>query len=483
MRGGITRPRAGMAAALACLGVVAGVAASNRAPAASAATQPPRVAIQGGKAPGPARYDRVWVRKYGPSDPSCVMVMAPGSPAGQGGFNLIARELANRVSGLGVWTLDRRPNAFEDVSAFQRGTPDQALGYYLGGQSFEGGRFQPVSGAQAPFVRGWGASVTLRDLHRVVEDARDGGRRCVVLAGHSFGALIAPAYASWDFNGRAGFRDLDGLVVIDGGLLGAFKNLLPQDGFPPFGSVAQARKRLDQLQRQTPFGSDASVPAGIPQWLIGVSTELSCKYARADPNGRSALQAAGLGDVFLSHPPSFDVTNAAFAGLYFQQNYGPVGARVGSLARSGSPRAWTDGPRAGIGRLCGTFTTEPGNGLEWYFPIRLEIDLAQGMQQMKPTAITRFLGLRPFHTGQINVPFYAIETRISDGNVLKAAHRLIDRSRIHDYRLVRAEHMKHYDPLISVPKHNRFLKTVVPFLRKIERRNQRPVYSDSARIP
>lgn len=454
-------------AAIGCAATIVILAAGSGVAGASTGAQPPRVSIQGSNAPGPARYDQVWVRKYGPRDPQCVMVMVPGSPAGQGGFSLIAREAAARVPGLGVWTLDRRPNAFEDVSAFARGTPGQALGYYLGGESFEGKRFQPVNASQTPFARKWGASVTLRDLHRVIEQARDGGRRCVVLAGHSFGALIAPAYASWDFGGRAGFRDLDGLVLIDGGLMGAFGNLLPHDGFPPFENVGQARRRLDALQRQSPFGSEASVPVGIPEWILGVAPEITCRYALADPNGTSVLQQLGLGDVFLTHPPSFAVTNAAFAGVFFQQNFGPVGARVGSLARSGSPRPWTDGPRAGIARLCGTFTTEPGNGMEWYFPIRLEIDLAQGMQSMKPTAITRFLGLRPFHTSQINVPFYAIETRLSDGDVMKAAHRLIDRSRIHDYRLVDAEKMKHYDPLISRPRHNRFLKTVAPFLRRI----------------
>ena len=38
-----------------------------------------------------------------------------------------------------------------------------------------------------------------------------------MLGGHSLGGSIATAYATWDFGGRAGGDDLDGLVLIDGG--------------------------------------------------------------------------------------------------------------------------------------------------------------------------------------------------------------------------------------------------------------------------
>jgi hypothetical protein len=31
--------------------------------------------------------------------------------------------------------------------------------------------------------------------------------------------------------------------------------------------------------------------------------------------------------------------------------------------------------------------------------------------------------------------------------------------------------MKHYDPLMSLPRHNRFLHTVVPFLRGVVRKH------------
>ena len=40
-----------------------------------------------------------------------------------------------------------------------------------------------------------------------------------------------------------------------------------------------------------------------------------------------------------------------------------------------------------------------------------------------------------------------------------------DRQTPEGFYLVSAPQMKHYDPLISVPSHNRFLKSVVPFLR------------------
>lgn len=445
------------------------VAGPRNAPA-TATGEPvdaPRTPIAGVQAPGPDRYDRVWVRRYGPKRPSCVLVLVPGSPAGQGGFAWVAQQIASRVDGLAVWALDRRSNAFEDVSAFERGTADQALGFYFGDQPFEGARFAPIEDSEAGYVRRWGARTALRDLHRVIRKASRGGRRCVILGGHSFGPLQVQAYAAWDFGGRAGFRDLDALVLIDGGLFNAFRRLLVQSGFPPFGNVAQARDRIEALKTQSPFGSDESVP-GVPEWMIGVVPELICKYALADPEAPSALQQQGLAELALAEPPDFPVTNEALAGL-FSDGLGPQGARIGYLAASGDPRPWVDGPRSSVARFCATFTQEPGNGMEWYFPIRLEIDVAQGLQPLRPSATTRFLGLRPFHLSEIDLPLYVIQTRLSDGGVLRGARRMIRKSRIRHHKLVDASQMKHYDPLMSVPSRNRFLKSVIPFLRNAMR--------------
>ncbi|WP_028476957.1 hypothetical protein [Nocardia sp. CNY236] len=44
----------------------------------------------------------------------------------------------------------------------------------------------------------------------------------MILGGHSVGAAAAIHYAAWDFDGVAGYRSIDGLAIIDGGVLEAF---------------------------------------------------------------------------------------------------------------------------------------------------------------------------------------------------------------------------------------------------------------------
>jgi hypothetical protein len=79
------------------------------------------------------------------------------------------------------------------------------------------------------------------------------------------------------------------------------------------------------------------------------------------------------------------------------------------------------------------------------------------------------LGLRLFNTRRIDLPIYAIETDLSGGEVLQGARRLIRRARTtrRESKLVDADPLfSHLDPLTAAPGRNRFLKTVLPFLRK-----------------
>ena len=103
--------------------------------------------------------------------------------------------------------------------------------------------------------------------------------------------------------------------------------------------------------------------------------------------------------------------------------------------------------------------------MEWYFPKRLRLDV-DGVSDLRPSAITRLLGLRPFHTAQVDIPLYAIQTDLTKGRVLPGARRFVARSRVPRSTLVDwSRQSSHLDPLVAAPARNRFLATVVPFLR------------------
>jgi pimeloyl-ACP methyl ester carboxylesterase len=195
----------------------------------------------------------VLVERFGPASARTVLVLVPGGTSGAGVFALIAPELVRRVRGLQVWAVDRREQAFEDTSAIAGGDPDQALAYYLRGQPVGGRIFSPPPVSKVRFMAKWGLGLLLGDLHQVVRKARAGGRR-VILGGHSLGASVAEAYASWDFAGRAGYRDLTGLVLIDGGLPVAPTSLTPVQARATLALIRTEGPRLDILGQQRPSG-------------------------------------------------------------------------------------------------------------------------------------------------------------------------------------------------------------------------------------
>ena len=122
-----------------------------------------------------------------------------------------------------IWTIERRENLLEDHSFADQAKARQISGdamfdYYLGYLTDASitTHYQPVPDADVPFARGWGMRVAVMDIKKVVKQATklDGK---VVLGGHSLGGSITTAYATWDFNGKPGAKDLSGLVFVDGG--------------------------------------------------------------------------------------------------------------------------------------------------------------------------------------------------------------------------------------------------------------------------
>jgi hypothetical protein len=401
--------------------------------------------------PGPAKYDRVFVKQLGPSGARNVLVLVPGTNGGAGGIVPVAREIVQRVPGLQVWIPDRREQAFEDTSVFSTGDPQRAQDYYLGFQ------YTRVVGDDAKFVADWGLGLQLADLRSVIRRARAGGRH-VLLGGHSAGASTAVAYAAWDFGGRAGHRDLDGLVLIDGGLLGSFAS----------ADLARAKSELADIRSGKVFLDILGF--GIPE-INGIFTEVGALWASQRPDEPSVLQQYPLLPDFVK--PPVRATNEALFGYAFDESSSPellsiIHIRAGRLADSGDPRGWLDGELTPIQRHARAWAAESPNATEWYYPRRLLLDI-DAASPLRQTPAARYLGLRLKHARTIDTPLYAYSTDLTKGAVARGARRLARLSRTGRPTVVDDRGASHIDPLSAAPRTNRFLKTVVPFLRRVVR--------------
>ena len=150
-------------------------------PAAAAETV---TTIAGAPGPGPSKYDKVFVTKFGPQSAKRVLLLMPGYYGGAGDFTLDAREIVKRVPGLQVWAFDRRSQALEDTSRFAdalagRITVQQAFDYYLGWLANPAiqPHYQPLDPAKFAFAKQWGLSLAMQDVRRVVLSARRQGKR------------------------------------------------------------------------------------------------------------------------------------------------------------------------------------------------------------------------------------------------------------------------------------------------------------------
>jgi pimeloyl-ACP methyl ester carboxylesterase len=412
--------------------------------------------------PGPPRFDHVYVHEMGPKDADRVLVLMPGTQGGAGDFTLLADELTKRIDGLAVWAIDRRSQVLEDTSMFERAldgraTLQEMFDYYLGWVTNGGtpaDHYEFVDTSALGFAREWGMKTALDDARKVVLAAGKGGRQ-VILGGHSLGASLTAAYAAWDFNGKPGYRDVDGLVLIDGGLLGSFNSF----------DLAEAQQAMADLQSSNPFldlfGNGVVESSGLFAETGAIFGSLA-PTASAEPLQTYPL----LPD---ANKPPVPVTNRALLGFNFDRDTSPLGAdqhiNGGGLAQSGDPRDWVDGGITPIERLTATFGAEP-NAIEWFYPRRLNLD-ANGADQMKMNDVARYLGLRLQHTDEIDVPIYAFQTDLTDGAVLEGAKALVKRARTpkRQAMLVNgAPQASHLDPLTAEPSKNEFLKTVTAFL-------------------
>jgi hypothetical protein len=441
--------------------VIGALAALSLAIAAAPAHAVELTTLDGYDARGPARYDKVGVVKVGPAKARHVLVLEPGTSAGAGYFIPLARDLVRRLPGWQVWAVERRENRFEDRSVLDRvragdAPADTLFPYYLGwlGGSGPAEHFTPPADDVTAPARAWGMEVAVEDLRRVVRAAKRGGRS-VVLGGHSLGATIATAYATWDFRGRPGARDLDGLVFIDGGSARAAVD------------AEQARTQLDALATGSPFND--LVGLGVP-WAAGVFGAVGSTLALTAPGDPSPFQGWPLAPAALK--PPVPATNAGQFGFAIDTETGPadlalVQAHLGDLTSAGT---WRDGEKATVRRVATAISgIEGADGFAWYHPRRLSLD-AGAVGGGVANAAQKVLGVRATRGRAARVPIYAFETSLGKGRVLAAARALARRAGVpaRQRTLIDASATNaHCDPIFDNPRTNDFLRTVVPFLKRL----------------
>lgn len=414
-------------------------------------------------APGsPVRYDKVQIRRYGNPAASRVLVLVPGTFGGAADFDVVGPYLAAHVPNLQVWAEMRREGALEDNSMLLRGlagtaTPKQVLDYYIGwiNNPKISPHYQPLTNSATAYAQQWGLATAMNDLHAVITRARDGGRRSVILGGHSLGGMEAAVYPAWDFDGRAGYRDLAGIMCIDG--------CASAPAAPVSLSAAQAS--VKELATKGPWLDLLGI--GLP-WVAGAFGEVSALAAYKQPDALSVLQGFKLLPSYFK--PSVPATNEAGLGYGFDAATSPkflslMHIHSGHVAATGDPRGWVNAGPTPIQNLARAFSKEPLSALDWYYPARLTID-AGAARSLVQTPATRWLGLRISHLAEVNVPLYAFQTSLGGtGNaVAKGAHSYQSRSKTPSVEVESHLELGHLDPLLAAPTSNPFLQTVVPWL-------------------
>ncbi|MCD9878726.1 alpha/beta fold hydrolase [Streptomyces guryensis] len=435
-------------------GILGGLAlGTSPGPSAVAAVpgREPYVPLAVGPGGGPAGSDRVHVLKVGPDAAQTVLVLVPGMFGAANDFRLLARDLVAALPGVQIWAFDRREENLADRTGFATADP---AAYYLDGH------YRSLDPADAGFAARWGLARTVTDLRTVVRAAAGGGRRRVVLGGHSWGATTAMAYAAWDFDGSPGHRGLSALVLVDGGVRGAFEGT----GEPVHNSPEEVHERLAAIDGGAVFDLTLSgVGLGSRAESTQIWYQLAGWYAHRDPEGRSVLQPR-MPDAL--RPPQ-PVTNAGLLGTLVDASFGwpnDISVHSGHLAASGEVRDWVDKGITPVARVASAYAGGPEPAVwQWYWPARLSVDL-DVTDPYTDTDLAHSLGLRLRHASALDIPLYAFQTSYAKGTIVSSAQEVVANSRIPYAAYETDNGMNHLDPLFAAAPHNPLTRTLAPFL-------------------
>lgn len=380
----------------------------------------------------PAQFNRVRAFRYfatGAPEPATVLVLLPGVNSGPNTMDILARALIGASARpLEVWVVEPRATLLQDRrgirAAIARRNPDVALAYYYGKYPVDGYVFTPRRREDTAFAAYWGLDLHLRDIRAAVTEVhRRHPDSPVFLGGHSLGAILAALYAGYDFdripgpwpihavNGipapsdGAGFRDLRGLVMLDGVPLAIVPRLSENQylqgfflpGLPRFPGVEQltASDSRHRVGAFTDTSNVARVEDSILFDVIVVYAYLKPDEASTLPfsprRGLAITNEALLGAV-LSNEMQPDLFVRASIGSplgVFNRVRDPININPGGLLdlRTGRPAPgerlirWipydrsTPRGRVDLRALEEAILRPGGDFTQWYMPWRLVLDL------------------------------------------------------------------------------------------------------------
>ena len=269
------------------------------------------------------------------------------------------------------------------------------------------------------------------------------------------------AFATWDFDGKPGADQLDGLVYIDGG------------SRPNAVTETQATDALNALN--APDASPWLSFGGITAPYAGVFVATGSATALLDPDTPSLGQTSGLlpADIV----PPIPATNQGQYGYALNVGTSPAGlsAAQGHLGTGLNPDGTWNGAGAisPIDRYATMFVgagITDADGAEWYFPQRLTNDtqvVANGNANPAQTV------LDVHATKGAELPkslfIYAFGASLGGAGVTTTAQLLADQSEIpadHLTLVDRSGTYAHNDPAGAAPD-NEFLGALLPFLEKV----------------
>ena len=419
----------------------------------------------------PDALDRVGVLKVGYKQAKHVLVLNPGTSGGSAYFKPLAHDIVRATRGRWqVWAVERRENQLEDHSVLDQAKRDEVTGeelfdYYLGWLADPSvtEHFELIPDSEVAFARGWGMKVEVNDLRRVVKAAARRDRQ-VVLGGHSLGGSITTAYATWDFNGKPGAKDLSGLVYIDGG------------SNPTPATPEQATESLQALEAGTPWLAFG----GIAAPFLGIFSATGSTGAVVNTDEISLGWSFPLLPANLK--PPVQPTNEAQFGYAVDADSSPpslLAAQVnaGRLADSGDPRGWESAgeitPIQRYAKMLAGRWVQGADGSAWYHPQRLTID-SRAVANGNANPAQDILDVDATHGDDLRrkTRIYAFGAALGGQGVLDSARALARQSDIPRRRMTlvnRENTYTHNDPNSASPE-NAFVDRLIPFLGRIARR-------------